>query len=427
MIFKRIAVMPYGAKKLLGAYPQRQEGYCMQRIPLLGGRIAPFQLRHIAKIAVIYGQGTPLHITTRQDIELHNILAANLPTLQAQLAEIGISTYGAGGDSVRNILVSPDDVFEPNAVDVFPLAEQVAAAISSVSIEPSLPRKFKISFSGGGSEHARPYVQDLAFMAQSPTSIRVVGAGSLGTRPQTGIELYESIAPCEVLPLVFAALELFAQHGDRQNRRTARLRHIRQRLGDEPFKHLLEEGFRRQKAAAPQFPLRLSYGAADIQKRYTLQTLGGKLTCQQAMALADTAEQYEVHLCLNLWHGIHLYSRRPFELPDILQPLTGLPRIVACPGKSTCTHGLVDTRAAAQAVAGTLAKTGRRHLTVGISGCANNCALSAICDVGLIGRKKTVDGVQQDAYDIYEGGGNGGDARLSVRHKTLLASELEQL
>lgn len=426
MTIRRISVIPYGAKKLLGAYPQRQEGLFMQRIPLLGGRIAPFQFRHIAQIARIYGRNTPLHITTRQDIELHNILGANLPSIQAGLAEIGISTYGAGGDSVRNILVSPDDVFDPQAVDLFPLAEQVAVAMPAAAMQLGLPRKFKISFSGGGDEDARPYVQDLGFVAESPTSIRVIGAGSLGPRPQTGMVLVESIAPEEVLPLVFAALDLFAEHGDRQNRRTARLRHIRQRLGDVPFKQLLDAAFNKHKASTPQFPIRLTYGAADFQKRFMLQTLGGKLTCEQAIALAEIADRDAMQLRINLWHGIDLYSREPFELPDILTPLTNRPRIVACPGSSTCTNGLTDCRAAAETMADVLSRTGQTHLTVGISGCANNCALSAICDIGLVGRLKTLDGVRQEAYDIYRGGGNGRDSRLAERNETLAASKLGQ-
>ena len=416
----------YGTTKLLGVYPQRQEGLFMQRIPLLGGRIEAAQLRHIVRLAHLYAGGAPLHITTRQDIELHNIAEVNAATVQANLAVIGISTYGAGGDSVRNITVCPCCAFDPAAVDVLPLAQQVRDAILDAADKPDLPRKFKISFSGCKRRGARPYVQDLGFVALTPESIRVVGAGSLGPRPQTGILLIDSIAPDEVLPLVMAALELFAEHGDRDNRRTARLRHIRQRVGDAVFKKTLEDAFQKHKALAVRPRIRLRNGQDGFEKRFTLQTLGGKLTCAQAMLLADTAANESVHMRINLWHGIDLFSRLPFDLPEGLRLLTGRPRIIACPGSSTCKNGLTDCRAAAETMAEVLSKSGKTDLTVGISGCANQCGLSVVCDIGLTGRVRTIDGVRQEAYDIYLGGGSGADERLAERKETVAASELAQ-
>lgn len=416
--------IPYGTVKLLGVYPQRQEGYYMQRIPLLGGRIEAAQLHRIAKLAIAYGRSSPLHLTTRQDIELHNIIASNIPTLQGALAEIGISTYGAGGDAVRNITVCPCCAFDSTAVDMLPLAQEVRYAILAKAGTLNLPRKFKISFDGCRGTGARPYIQDLGFTAVSPDALRVVGAGSLGPRPQTGIALYESIAPEDVVPLVMAALEIFAEHGDRDNRRTARLRHIRQRLGDDVFKALLDDAFRRHKTFGERLHARLSFGQSGYEKRFTLQTIGGKLTCGQALALAEAAVTHAVQLRINLWHGIDLYSRQPFELPAELHSLTGRPRIVACPGNGTCKNGLTDCRAAAEAMAEALSKAGKTGLTVGISGCANHCALSAVCDVGLVGRLRTLNGVRQEAYDIYTGGGNGDDARLAERKETIAAADL---
>lgn len=418
-------LVPYGPVRLLGAYPQRQEGFFMQRIPFLGGRITPTQLRRIVELAEEFTGGTPLHITTRQDIELHNIAEADVAGVQAALAEIGISTFGACGDFVRNITVCPCCGFDPEAVEMTPLAEQVRDAVLSAAGTLDLPRKFKISFTGCGGTGARPYLQDLGFAAQSPESIRVIGAGSLGPRPQPGIVLYESIRPEEAAPLVFAALEVFAEHGDRENRRTARLRHIRQRMGNVPFKALLNDAFERHKARLPQKPVPLSFGQAGYQKRLTLQTLGGDITCKQAMMLANLADGQTVQMRINLWHGIDLYSRVPFNLPPSLHPLTHRPRIVACPGNSTCTRGLADCRAAAEVMAETLAQRGKTDLTVGISGCPNNCALSVVCDVGLVGRVKTMDGVRQEAFDVYTGGGSGGDERLAQRKDTVAAADLK--
>ena len=309
-------------------------------------------------------------------------------------------------------------------MNILPLAQQVRDAILGAAGALDLPRKFKISFGGCKDVGARAFLQDLGFVALTPESIRVVGAGSLGPRPQTGIVLYESIAPDEVVPLVMAALEVFAEHGDRDNRRTARLRHIRQRLGDAAFKTLLDDAFRRHNTLAERPRVRLFPGQGGFEKRFTLQTLGGKLTCAQAMLLAETSAHAAVHMRINLWHGIDLYSRSPFDLPAGLRSLTDRPRIIACPGSSTCKNGLTDCLAAAEAMADVLSKTGKTTLTVGISGCANHCALSAVCDIGLAGRQRTIDGVRQEVYDIYSGGGNGADVRLGERKETVAASEL---
>ncbi len=417
-------LIPYGPVRLLGTYPQRQEGLFMQRIPFLGGRITPRQLRRVVELAEEFTGETPLHITTRQDIELHNIAETNVAEVQAALAEIGISTYGACGDFVRNITVCPCCGLDPAAVEMTPLAEQVRDAVLSAAGALDLPRKFKISFTGCGGTGARPYLQDLGFVARSPESIRVIGAGSLGPRPQPGIVLYDSIRPGEAVPLVFAALEVFAEHGDRENRRTARLRHVRQRMGDETFRVLLDGAFQRHKNAASHAPVRLSLGQSGFDHRLTLQTLGGDISCKQAQDIANLADGQAIQIRINLWHGIDLYSRVPFSLPPSLHPLTHRPRIVACPGNSTCTRGLANCRAAAEAMAEALAQSKKNDVTVGISGCPNNCALSVVCDIGLVGRVKTMDGVRQEAFDIYTGG-NGGDERLAQRKDTVAAADLK--
>ncbi|HSV27203.1 MAG TPA: hypothetical protein VLH60_04850, partial [Sedimentisphaerales bacterium] len=96
---------PAAGGKLQGAYPQKQDGLFMQRVKVLGGRITWHQWRTVARLAALYTPGTPLHLTTRQNIEFHNVAAADLPAIQRQLGDAGLSMLGAGGDSVRNITV----------------------------------------------------------------------------------------------------------------------------------------------------------------------------------------------------------------------------------------------------------------------------------------------------------------------------------
>ena len=197
----------------------------MQRIPVFAGHITPEQLNGLPVIAIKFTNSTALHLTTRQDIELHNVPQSHLQSILDQLKAIGFLTYGAGGDNVRNITACPCCQFNAAAFDVGSLAKLLKVHLQDHPIRQDMPRKFKISFAGCKRPQSRPYVNDLSFIATSATTVRVIGAGSLGARPETGIVLYEELATEDCLSLTLAAIELFKDHGDRQNRRKARLRH----------------------------------------------------------------------------------------------------------------------------------------------------------------------------------------------------------
>ena len=213
--------------KILGAYPQKQEGLYMQRIKVLGGRLNGYQWKALAELARAYCHGTALHLTTRQDVELHNIARRDLAAVQQGLTEAALKTFGAGGDSIRNITVCPGCDLCPDGYDLLPLAMLVHPFIEQQPLIFTLPRKFKISFSGCRKACAKPWLNDLGFITQSDGRFTVVGAGSLGPKPALGIELYRDVPAEKILPLCISAVEFFEQCGDRQNRRRARWRHVR--------------------------------------------------------------------------------------------------------------------------------------------------------------------------------------------------------
>ena len=133
--------------KMLGVYPQKQDGLYMQRIRVPGGRLSWIQWRVIAEIAEIYTPGVDLHITNRQDIELHNVREKDIETIHKKLGEAGLSVFAAGGDSLRNITVCCGCQFDPNAAGVYELARFVDKYLQQGTLVLDLPRKFKISFS----------------------------------------------------------------------------------------------------------------------------------------------------------------------------------------------------------------------------------------------------------------------------------------
>lgn len=400
--------------KLFGTYPQVQDDLYMQRIPIFAGHITAHQLDVLARIAIEYTNSTPLHLTTRQDIELHNVPASGLQAVLDELGAVGFSTYGAGGDNLRNITVCPCCQYDASALDVMPLAQQLKNYLQSHPVRQDMPRKFKISFAGCSHPQTRPYINDLSFIATSAATLQVVGAGSLGAKPEPGIILYEQISADDVIPLTIAAIELFKEQGDRQNRRKARLRHIRQRIGNRPFLELLNDYFKRQKKKGFWPQIGLFHGRTGFQKAATIQTIAGDIAPRHAQQLAQAAHDADAHLYINFHHGIDIYTSQAFELPNELRVFADLPAIAACPGNTTCTNGLTHCPALAAELS-QLLKGNRKYYnkTIAISGCPNNCAQSAIANIGLVGRIKTIDGVRQEVYQLMLNGDNGISATLA--------------
>jgi sulfite reductase (NADPH) hemoprotein beta-component len=412
-------------QRLLGTYPQRQEGLLMQRIPLMGGRITSSQWLSIVAIARRFTHETPLHLTTRQDIELHNIALADIGAVYEQLRLAGFDTYGACGDCVRNITACPGYEFHPGAVDILPLAEKVREVLFACPALSNLPRKFKISFSGCGNACGRPFINDLGFIARADGSFHAIGAGSLGARPQPGIELYPSLSGSEVIWLAAAALEMFAELGDRENRRKARLRHVRQRLGDDEFRKQLHERFERKKQT-PAAQVQCVKIKESRPYQATLQCITGRMTLADVEFLVGFCEQSNIRTRINLTHGIEMFSDKPIQLPPTLKRYENLPCIVACPGNDTCSHGLTATRQLAAQLADKLDSEKWTNKVIAISGCSNHCAQSAVADVGLCGCVKTIDSQRQEAYQLYTGGGCGKNNKLANAVEIISAEQIPQ-
>ena len=399
----------------------------MQRIPIFAGQLTSLQLQQLAKVAAEFTKSKPLHLTTRQDIELHNIPAEHLNTIQDKSYKIDLPTFGGGGDSVRNITVCPCCRFNPDAYDVEPLAEWVKGFLRGNELLNEMPRKFKLSFAGCRQPQSKPFVNDLSFIATNATSVRVIGAGSLGARPETGVILFENFPIEDVLPLMAAALKFFAEHGERQNRRKARFRHIRQRLGDAVFFEMLNDYLSKEKQSRVWPKLELDKGLADWNNHVTLQVINGDLSVQDALLLAQTATEQNAQIRINLTHGIDIFSKEPFMLPEELKPLTDLLCIVACPGSTTCTNGLTNCPQLAKTLAELLKGNEKlKGRTIALSGCPNNCAHSSVADIGLSGQLKTIDGIRQEVYQVLLNGGNGVTDKLAEPDRIITADELPE-
>ena len=366
------------ADKLHGVYPQKQTGLYMQRIKIPGGRIKWPQWRTIAQIQKSFSPDTPVHLTTRQDIELHNLRLDDIAKIQQALIDAGLSVYGAGGDSLRNITVCSGCGLDKDSFDVFDISIAVENYLQSLAITANLPRKFKISFSGCKKNCAKPYLNDIGFTAVSEEYLEVIVGGSLGPVPALGIKAYDSLVLSDIFAFCRSAVEMFAGLGDRQNRRQARFRHIRQRLGNDVFLAELDKRFKQAiKDQQPKIKL-LAKNNSDFKLLHRLNIPDGDISCSDAMLLTELCESGEITARINLEQGIELYGSKPLKLPENLKAFENALIVIACPGAKTCPQGLINCQSIASNIrAGFADKRFDDNIRINISGCPNNCAHSA--------------------------------------------------
>ena len=410
--------------KFLGIYPQKQEGKFMQRIKVPGGKITWQQWRALAQIAKDYTPNTGLHLTTRQDIELHNVDGADSEKVLERIGQSGLTTLGAGGDSLRNVTVCSPSGLKTGSFDMFELAELIGDFLQSQPVAGNLPRKFKVSLSCCKDSCAKPYISDIGFVAQDDGRLTVTVAGSLGARPGLAIEFLRDLDASDALPLCNAALDMFAEHGDRENRRKARFRHIRERFGDEKFVAELVERFELKKAERSWSDVVLKKNTEGTPLIARIQLIGGDISADEAIALVDSAQPAGAILRIDLCHGLELYGDTEFDLPEGLDKLKNKPKVIACPGLRTCPNGLADCKSTAAAILDKLTDGLGKDVTINISGCPNNCVHSAIADIGLVGAVRTIGSERVACYQILTGGGNGTNNVLATKQKVVTAQEV---
>jgi sulfite reductase beta subunit-like hemoprotein len=397
--------------RLLGVYPQRQDGLFMQRVRLPGGRIEAGQLRALASIAERRGPGYPLHLTTRQEIEFHGLRREDIPAVQREIQSAGLTSLGACGDTLRNLTCCPGAGRCPGTRDVSALCDAIGARAGSLPWIHQLPRKFKISISGCPNACARPWINDVGLVAQTDGTIRAVVAGSLGARPATGILFDATLSAATALPFVVAALRLFHAEGDRANRSRARLRHVRERMGDAAFVQKLNDLFKEELRAGDGPGPDWAPGSARAKLVCRLRPPLGDLAPALARELAGGIAAAGAELRIGFEHDLLVYGKVPPPLTPPLQQWTAEPRIVSCPGTAWCSRGLADSRGTAASIRAALPAD--CALGVSISGCPNNCSHASVADIGLVGRIRSVHGARQECYRLFAGGGAGKTANLA--------------
>ena len=247
-----------------GTYGQRQNADAqMLRIKIPQGILSQSQLESLADVAERYSRGFG-HITTRQNVQLHFIKLHDVEPAMRLLADAGLTTREACGNSVRNITACPyAGVAADEAFDVTPYAEALTRYLLRHPLSAKLPRKFKIAFEGCPDDHIALAINDIGWQArvrqvddELQRGFTVTVAGGTATMPRAGHVLYEFLPVGEMLEVAEAIVRVFHRLGDYKHKQRNRLKFLVKSLGWEGFKaefdrELLE--FRAEGGAALPF------------------------------------------------------------------------------------------------------------------------------------------------------------------------------
>jgi sulfite reductase (ferredoxin) len=442
----------------------------MMRIKVPMGRLSAEQLDVLAELAEEYSDSI-LHVTTRQDIQLHFVHIEDTPDLMRRLAAVGITTREACGNSVRNVTACQfAGVCSDQAFDVTPYAHALTWYLLGHRDVQDFGRKFKIAFSG-----CKPHPCGLANFHDigAIAVVREDGrrgfefyvGGGLGAVPHQAKLLEAFVPEEELLPLSQAVCRVFAQHGERKNRARARLKFVVQKLGIDEFRRLVHA--EREKIAPderwtaylaeldagdekPLRPGRPLEGAVapelarwretnirpQPQAGYVVATVRlplGDLTSSQARRISDLARRFTGDtLRLTVEQNLVFRWVSEADLPDLHRELLAIglgeagastiADITACPGTDTCKLGIAASRGLAAALGERLAarddeRPDVAQLRIKTSGCFNSCGQHHVADIGFLGVSRNVGGRRVPHFQLVVGGewnNNGGSYGLAI-------------
>lgn len=225
----------------------------MVRIKLPGGRPSPSRLAAIAEVAGKHVSQQVAHITTRQDIQLHHVPLAETGAVLRRLAEDGVTTREACGNTIRNITACPlAGVCPREHTDVTQHLDGAVAHFLRNPLNQQMPRKFKVSFSGCEADCAQGLIHDLGIVATRQGErggFTVLAGGGLGHKPHEAITVAEFIEERDLLPAMEAVITLHNKYSDRTKRAKSRIKLLVDRFGEAGFVERFNEEFARTKAA----------------------------------------------------------------------------------------------------------------------------------------------------------------------------------
>lgn len=289
--FSSIAEDDIERLKWVGLYQQRPEEdhRFMMRIRIPGGRLSIQQANTLADLAQTFAGGR-LDLTTRQDVQLHNIRIEDVPTIFERLASVGLGTTHACGDVPRNVMACPLDADNP-------LIAEINNALEGKREFSNLPRKFKVGISTCPNDCVMARIHDVGLRGvniNGQEGFDLSVGGGLSTKPFFSQRLGVFLRPEEVVEVVTVIAEIFRDRGYRERRDRARLKFLLADRGPEEFRRSLEERLGRSLDSILPDEYRAVSGPLDhlgvlSEDKRGLAVPAGILQAEQLRDLADSA------------------------------------------------------------------------------------------------------------------------------------------
>jgi sulfite reductase beta subunit-like hemoprotein len=400
-----------------------------------------------------------IHITTRQDLQLHDVQPENVHSLVIELTNAGFPIRGGGGNTFRNIIVDEMSDISENAVfDVRPYAFELNSFILDYDRAFELPRKFKIGFFFGSPEKNAALFQDLSFSAvmhKNGKAFDVYAGGGLGRESRKGVRIFSALPAEEIFRCAAAGIDMFYECGDREKHDKARFRFVLDSMGKEKFintfldyfnKSNVEKRETKSEETIPTVPFfkTLIKKQPFFEKWFNncvCRTRGKDIYALKFLILEGNLELFRLNGLANLADKYTGGIVRLTRSQDILLPhahSTALPymhnelqngelaafpevssysKIVSCVGSSVCKMGLLDAAKYATLLSHALDGLFKDFLNISdskkqqifdaikISGCSNSCSGHAVAALGFEGIKRRNSENETDLYfKVFIGG-----------------------
>jgi sulfite reductase (NADPH) hemoprotein beta-component len=439
-----------------GIYGQLQPGVQMVRIKIPGGILPLERARTIAEVNRKYCGAGPghIHVTTRQDVQLYYAPLEQTPECLEDLNRAGLTTREACGNTLRNMNgCMLAGVCPREHVDAGVVAERLAHMWLRHPLVQHMPRKFKVSVSGCGTDCASSAIHDMGLVATERDGEKgfvVYGGGGTGGIPVVAVKLLDFATEEEVPAALEALVRLHQRYSNRVDRNKARIKFLLKRFGEEKFRALFLEEFERTRrltqrpweplewrepdeAPEPTSPGGVVYshdGAVAVVVSPEL----GLLSSDQLEGLADIGERFgskgfrttrDQNLVL---FGLPRGSEREVVAGvralglEVEETEGDVADVVSCPGTTTCRLGITNSQNFSREIIDQVRNYAPLpSVAVKISGCQNGCGLHHVGDFGFRGMGKKINGKNAPHYQIYVGGNPRQDGAIALAGPIVLA------
>ena len=425
----------------------------MARLRIPGGQLKSFQLREIARTAQELTTGY-MQITTRSNLQIRLIEPKDAPEVLRRIQSVGLHTRGTGADNIRNLTANPTaGVDRHELMDTLPLCRELGQMILNDRSFYDLPRKFNIAFDGGGLIGVVEDTNDIGLRAVRVVKeegtilpgiyFRVALGGATGHKAFAR-DLGVLVRLEETLKVTAALIRVYIAHGNRNDRKKARLKHLLDSWTLDQYLAETEKllGYRLLRApldAAGQSPLEEARALPAVphshigvfpQKQIGLNYVGvalpvGQITPAQMLRLADLADNYgSGEVRLTVWQNLIIPNVPDAFVETLKKALVKMgldwrqsnlrSGFVACTGNSYCKFAGANTKSHALELMDWLDKRFQLDLPINVhlTGCPNSCAQHYMGDIGLLGAKVKVEGESVEGYHVFVGGGFGNHQAL---------------